>query len=418
MVVISAWKRSRAGIGRAGLAIADQALSSLTNFVVGIYVARSLGVGEFGAFSLAFATYVIALNASRGLATDPLVVRYSGVDVHDWRLAVAGSTGVAAAVGLAVGACCVVVGAILAGSIGAAFLALGITLPGLLVQDSWRYAFFSAQRGAQAVANDLVWAAALVPLLTIVGNAEPPRVELFVLAWGGAATLAAVVGAAQARLVPRLTGVIGWVVRHGDLGVRYLGENLSLGAAFQLRLYGLGLIAGVAAVGALRAAELLLGPVGVVVMGVGLMAVPEASRLLRQSLRRLRPFCLLVGGLQAGIAIVWGLAVLLLLPDWLGRRLLGASWVLAFELLLPVTLTMAGTGLWVGALTGLRALGAASRSLRAQLISSALFLAGAFGGAAVAGAVGAAWGSAAATLVAVVIWWRQLNQGLHEFRSS
>ena len=69
--------------GRLGWGVADQAMSSLTNFGVGIYVARSLGIQEFGAFSLAFATYLIVLAASRGLATDALAVRFSGVEVGD-----------------------------------------------------------------------------------------------------------------------------------------------------------------------------------------------------------------------------------------------------------------------------------------------------------------------------------------------
>jgi hypothetical protein len=64
--MMSLWKRARHVVRPAGWGVADQALSSLTNFVVGIYIARSLDTKEFGAFSLAFATYVIALNASRG----------------------------------------------------------------------------------------------------------------------------------------------------------------------------------------------------------------------------------------------------------------------------------------------------------------------------------------------------------------
>lgn len=114
---------------RAGWGVADQALSSLTNFAVGIYVARSLGTSGLGAFSLAFATYLIALNASRGLATDPLVVRYSGTEPALWRRAVASSTGVATAVGA--GAASVAAGMLLSGSTGAAFVALGVMLPGL-----------------------------------------------------------------------------------------------------------------------------------------------------------------------------------------------------------------------------------------------------------------------------------------------
>ncbi|MPZ81053.1 MAG: hypothetical protein GEV28_11920, partial [Actinophytocola sp.] len=73
--------------GRLSWGLADQAVSSLTNFVVGVFVARELGVTAFGVFSLAWVTYGVLLNVSRGLATDPLVVRFSGVAADLWRAA-------------------------------------------------------------------------------------------------------------------------------------------------------------------------------------------------------------------------------------------------------------------------------------------------------------------------------------------
>jgi O-antigen/teichoic acid export membrane protein len=411
----------RSGIGRlaarAGWGVADQALSSLTNFAVGIYVARSLGPRGLGAFSLAFATYLLALNASRGLATDPLVVRYSGVEPAAWRQAAARATGVATAVGAATGAASVAAGMLLSGSTGAAFVALGVTLPGLMLQDSWRYAFFSAARGGQAFANDLVWAVTLFPLMAVVAASGHAQVQWFVLAWGASATVAALAGGVQARLLPRPSAAVGWLRQHRELAPRYLGENLSFSAATQLRFYGLSAVAGLAAVGALRAAELLLGPLNVVIIGIGLIGVPEGARIVRRSPRRLRPFCLALGVLQAATALLWGVAMLLL-PDRVGVRLLGPSWHPASELLLPVTLTVALTGLWVGAWTGLRALGVARRSLRAQAYGSTAYLAGALLGAWLAGAAGAAWGGAAGTAVATAVWWWQLQRGLREFRSA
>ena len=74
-------------VRRLGWGIADQVVSSLTNFAVSIYVVRTLGAVQFGAFSLAYVTYGFALNASRGLATDPLMVRFSGTDLPTWRRA-------------------------------------------------------------------------------------------------------------------------------------------------------------------------------------------------------------------------------------------------------------------------------------------------------------------------------------------
>ena len=111
---------------RAGWGVADQALSSLTNFAVGVFVARELGPAEFGAFSLAFATYLFALNASRGLATDPLSVRFSDVPAASWREAASAATGTAVLVGVVLGAGCVLVGLALDNVVGRAFLALEI----------------------------------------------------------------------------------------------------------------------------------------------------------------------------------------------------------------------------------------------------------------------------------------------------
>jgi glycosyltransferase involved in cell wall biosynthesis/O-antigen/teichoic acid export membrane protein len=411
---IVVWERSRQLAGRMSWGVADQALSSLTNFAVAIVVARSLGIEELGAFSIAFATYLIAINASRGLATDPLVVRYSGAELPSWRRAVGSSTGTATAVGAAAGAGCVIAGLVVAGPTGPTLLALGVTLPGLLLQDSWRFAFFSVGRGRQAFANDLVWALCLVPLLAAVVARPTPGVSWFVLAWGGSATVAAVVGGFQARLVPRVSKVRRWLRHHRDLAPRYLAENLSISGAYQLRAYGLGAIAGLAAVGALRGAELLLGPFNVVMMGIGLMAVSEAVRVSRRSMRSLRPFCLLLGGTQAGAAAAWGLALLLLLPRGLGERVLGPSWQPASVLLVPVTLTAVNAGLSTGASAGLRALGAASRSLRSQVAGSSAYVVGGLLGAAVAGAAGAAWGAAVATSIGTGIWWLQLHRALGE----
>jgi glycosyltransferase involved in cell wall biosynthesis/O-antigen/teichoic acid export membrane protein len=406
------WERSRRLVGRLGWGVVDQALSSMTNFAVAIVIARSLGIEQLGAFSIAFATYLIAINASRGLATDPLVVRYSGAELAAWRRAVASATGTATAVGAAAGVGCGIVGLVLAGPTGPTLLALGVTLPGLLLQDSWRFAFFSAGKGRQAFANDLVWALSLIPLLTEVAARPSLGVPWFVLAWGGSATVAAVVGGVQARLVPRVFEVRRWLRRHRDLAPRYLAENLSISGAYQLRAYGLGAIAGLAAVGALRGAELLLGPFNVLMMGIGLMAVSEAVWVSQRSMRSLRPFCLLLAGIQAGAAAAWGLALLWLLPRGLGMRVLGLSWQPASALLVPVTLTAVNAGLSTGASAGLRALGAASKSLRAQLAGSSAYVVGGLLGAAVAGAAGAAWGTAVATSIGTGIWWRQFHRAL------
>ncbi|MFJ1806817.1 MULTISPECIES: hypothetical protein [unclassified Streptomyces] len=401
----------RAIVGRLSWGLADQAASSMTNFAVGIYVARSLGVTAFGVFGLAWVTYGVVLSVSRGLATDPLVVRFSGVSDASWRGAVARSSGTALNVGVAIGAACLVVGLALGGGVGPAFACLGVMLPGLLLQDAWRYSFFAAGNGRKAFVNDLVWGVALVPAMVVA--ARVGSVAAFVLAWGVSAAVAAVYGCLQSGIRPRMTGAREWLREQRDLSYRYLVENVGVSGASQLRAYGLGAIVGVGAVGAVRGAELLLGPFLAVLMGLSLVTVAEAARVLRRAPHRLAKFCLLLGAGQAVAALFWG-AALLLVPDGAGEFVLGDVWSSASELIVPATLGVAGAGLGTGAAAGLRALGAARRSLRSQLFASSCYVGGGLGGAAVAGTVGSAWGVAAATVCSSAVWWLQLRSALRE----
>ncbi|MFB9725347.1 hypothetical protein [Haloechinothrix salitolerans] len=398
--------------GRLSWGLADQAVSSMTNFAVSVVVARTLGAVEFGIFTLAWVTYGVVLNISRGLATDPLTVRFSGVPHGEWREAVPRSCGTALGVGAAAGVVSIAAGTAIGGTLGAAFVALGLILPALLWQDSWRFAFFAAGEGRRAFTNDMVWAAALVPALMLAAGSG--SVFAFLLAWGGAAAVAAGFGWVQTGLAPHARGVGPWLRQQRDLGPRYLVENVSISGAAQIRMYGLGAIAGLADVGAVRGADLMLGPFIAVTMGLALVAVPEASRVLRTHPRRLRLFCLGLGGLQVGGALLWGLGLLVLLPNALGVGLLGEVWPAASALLIPATLAVAGVGLSNGATAGLRALGAAPRSLRCQLFAAAGLVTGGLLGAAIAGASGSAWGAAIAAWCAALVWWTQLHAGLRD----
>jgi O-antigen/teichoic acid export membrane protein len=401
---------------RLGWGLADQAISSMTNFLVVIFVAHSVQPREFGIFSLAYVAYGFCLSVSRGLATDPLVVRFSGVPRDAWHDAVGKSAGTAFIVGCVVGACCVSCGLVLGGEVGAAFLVLGFFLPGLMLQDSWRYAFFAAGEGRKSFLNDFVWGLALVPMVLLA--AHQGGVVWFVASWAGAGCIAALVGVFQSRAVPRMRAARIWLGQQRELGPRYLMENLSMSAATQLRIFSVGAIAGLTAVGAVRGAEVLLGPWLAVVSGLSMVAVPEAARALRRSPSALLRFCTALAVVQTAGVAAWGMSIFLLVPDAWGHRILGSLWGHSEALLIPTTLAFAGIGLMNGAAAGLRALAAARRSLRVTLVCASAFLAGGAGGAWANGASGSAWGVAVATISGGALWWWQLHAGLRERRGS
>lgn len=411
------WRLISQACKRLGWGVADQGMSSISNFAVNIYIARTLGAVEYGAFGLAYVTYGFALNASRGLATDPLLVRFSGTHVPTWRRAVTRCTGTAATVGLTVGAIVIVAAVLLSGTARLAFLALGLTMPGLLLQDSWRYSFFALGRGSQAFLNDTIWTLALIPALILLRTSGHASVFWFVFAWGATAAVAAAVGPLQARTAPRLAGAWEWMSRHRDLGPRYLAEGTANSASSQLRNYGVGFILGLAAVGYVQAATTLMGPFMVIFFGMGLVTLPEAARILRRSPRHLPLFCLLVSGGLSLLGLAWGAVLLVTLPRGLGQLMLGSLWRPTYPLVWPTTLLVLGGCASAGAGTGLHALGAARRSLRAMVLGSALAVVLGIAGAALGGAVGTMIGAAVASWIGALLFWWQLRAALRESRS-
>ena len=401
---------------RFGWGIADQALSSLTNVVLAIMVARAVGPAGFGAFSLALATYFLSLGVSAALISDPLVIRYSACEVREWRQGVQRATGAALVLGAAVGIACSVAGWAAGGTAGAAFLALGPVMPGLLLQDNWRSAFFAAGRGRLAFVNDLVWAIVLVAALAIMQFAEVTSVAPLVLAWGGAAATAALVGALQARIIPQPLAIGKWLRTQKDLAFPYLGEFTALSAG-ELALFGIASVAGLAAVGAIRLGQVFLGPLRVLFLGIRLVAVPEGVRLLERSPMRLRRATGVLSFVLCVAVLLWG-GALLLLPSGVGKALGGSSWEETAEVLLPLTLAMAATGVVTGAAVGLRSLGAATRSLKARLIVAPFMLVGPVVGAVLGGAPGAAYGLACVIWLSVALWWRLFLDALAAYSTT
>jgi O-antigen/teichoic acid export membrane protein len=416
--IASLWRLIRHAGGRLSWGVADQAMSSVSNFAVNIYIARTLGAVQYGAFALAYVTYGFVLNASRGLATDPLLVRFSGTDVPTWRRAVASCTGTAATVGLVTGACVLVAAGLLDGTTRLAFLALGLTLPGLLLQDSWRFSFFALGRGSQAFINDTIWTVALLPALVLLRETGHATIFWFVFAWGATAAIGAAVGPFQARVIPELHAAWSWVSRNRDLGPRYLIEGTANSGSTQLRNYGVGLVLGLAAVGYVQAANTLMGPVMIVFYGMSLVTLPEAARILRRSPRWLPLFCVLISAGLMAMALAWGVVLLVLLPRGLGHVMLGTLWRPTYPLVVPSIIVTLGACATAGANTGMHALGAAQRSMRTMIIWSALVVGCSLTGALVWGLTATIYGAALASWIGALLYWWQLRVALREYKDA
>jgi O-antigen/teichoic acid export membrane protein len=387
--------------------VVDQAVGSTSNFALSLYVARRFSPHAFGAFSLAFITFTVILNASRGTATDPLMVRYSGATGAHWREATAAASATGIMVGAVAGVGCVIVGLLLPHPVGPALIALGVALPGLMLQDSLRFAFFATGRPRSALLNDVVWTVLLLLALVMIQQAgiqtDTVGIVLCLVAFGATASIAGIFGLYQTRVLPRPGRVAGWLREHRQLSYRYLVENVSASGAVQIRASVLGAVAGIASVGYIRGAEILMGPFLVVLSGVSQVAVPEASRVFNENSRRLAHFCAVLGGAQAVAALAWGGMLLLILPLGLGHLLLDEVWMPASGLIVPVTLYVCAMSFLNAVTAGLRATGAARRSLRARLTNSSAYLLLGVSGAILFGVKGASWGAVLAASLGVLV---------------
>jgi len=406
------WHRVRAASHRLSWGIADQGMSTLTNFLLSAIVARTLGAREFGAFSLAYVTYGFALNASRALSAEPIMIRFTGTELPVWRRAAASSTGTGLMVGVAAGICALAAAPLAGGATGQAFLALGLTLPGLLLQDSWRYAFFALGKGQHAFLNDTIWAVVQIPLLFALIWTHHATVFWFVFAWGAAASVGAVVGAFQAWVIPNVLSAGEWLVRHRDLGPRYLVENTGSNSSDMVRSYGVNSILGLVAVGDIQAANVLIGPFKIVLFGISITAIPEGARLLRNSPRRLPLFCAAVSLGLTLLALAWAVMLLVALPHGLGHLVIGSIWRPAYPLVLPSALSVMAGCIGIGPSLGLHALGASRRSMRLGIVTAAIVIVCALTGAVAAGAAGSLYFAAAGSWFCSLLYWRVLRQAL------
>ncbi|MFD9101890.1 hypothetical protein ACIRSJ_02265 [Streptomyces virginiae] len=389
-------------MSRRGLAavasVLDQAASSATNILVLVLAARLSSASGFADFSMVYVAFSVLLGLNMAYVGQSLVLE-KGDGLGAACRSAAGFTSAASA---AVGVLLAVVGLALPGATGRAFLALGLVLPLVLLQDGLRYCFSALRAPERALAADALRLVCVVAALAL--QPEGASAGRLVLVWGLSALPALAVGlwllrpyvrGSRADLRPYL--------RRGHLGQRFVVEFAVGNGSSQLAVLGLGVFATPLAVGALRGATTLFGPLNVLFNSANAFGPPVLGRLggKRATVRATAALGVVLAAVGAG----WATA-LYLLPDRLGRELLGDTWAAASALLPATGAQYAVMGLGTCALLTLRVL-APKATLSLQVVFSLLSVGLLLGGYAVWGVAGAAWGLAAGSaLKALAAWWR------------
>ncbi|MGQ7294797.1 oligosaccharide flippase family protein [Quadrisphaera sp. KR29] len=378
---------------------ASQAVSSLTNFGFTVLLARSVGVEEFGAFGIAFAVFSFVIGIVRAGVTTPLLVAHSAGDPEARRVASLESAGASVAAGLLATVLGLVSALVAPEPLGSALLALGLALPCLLLQDAWRQAFFTAGRPRDAAVGDVLWAAGVFAIAGVLHLTGSAGVFSLICAWGAGALLASTWGWRRVGGLPRVRSALAWMRTHTSQGGRLSLEFLLNMGAINLATFILGAIAGLAATGALRAAQTLLGPMQTFFSALSSFALPVAARQVAAGDQRgMVRFCTTLSALcMAAAAIVTG--VLLALPPAVGEALLGETWDSARGVVLPAGALLVAVGLSMGPSICLKGLSRADLLLTASYVQGPLMLVCGAAGAWAGGAVGGAWGFFAAQVV-------------------
>ncbi|MFJ3632128.1 hypothetical protein [Streptomyces sp. NPDC090112] len=389
-------------MSRRGLAavasVLDQAASSATNILVLVLAARLSSASGFADFSMVYVAFSVLLGLNMAYVGQSLVLEKG----EGLGAACRSAAGFTAAASASVGVLLALVGLALPGATGRAFLALGLVLPLVLLQDGLRYCFSAVRAPERALAADALRLACVVAALAV--QPEGASAGRLVLVWGLSALPALGLGlwllrpyvrGARADLRPYL--------RRGHLGQRFVVEFAVGNGSSQLAVLGLGVFATPLAVGALRGATTLFGPLNVLFNSANAFGPPVLGRFggKRATVRATASLGLVLAALGAG----WATA-LYLLPDRLGRELLGDTWAAASALLPATGAQYAVMGLGTCALLTLRVL-APKATLSLQVVFSLLSVGLLLGGYAVWGVAGAAWGLAAGSaLKALAAWWR------------
>jgi len=274
-------QRSITGSWAAILTLADQVLSSASNFALGVLIARVGGAEALGSFGIAFLIWLAGVGVNRALLTEPMTVggptRSGDAQLREGMLA-------SLLVGVAVAGVLAVAGGglLLAGIDAVAVLALAPWLPSLLVQDYWRAMGFRLQRPDLAFVSDVVFVLVQGGVTVALFALGARNLTAFLAAWGIGALGGALVGQRMARTSMLGGGGVSHLRNLWPRSRWFLAEFGTAFTAGQGYLFLVPVLVGTAGFGIFRAGASLIGPVVTVFLAAGNVALPESARRFRE----------------------------------------------------------------------------------------------------------------------------------------
>lgn len=372
--------------------VATNALSSLGNLSLSLAIAREAPLAEVGEFAAAFALLSIGIGIGQAAIVEPTIV--SSTDLVSMRLAVRRVLTLALAISLPVG---------LAGMVlGSSYITIAaVGLPGAALFMLVRVVSLTRSHSGTALLLEFIWTivTVLAALGCLSGIISPVAVFLLYILSASAMGVTVCIRRGWMRPPPQNVGATSRQTS-AAFGLEYL---LGSGTA-QMTTIALAATAGRDAVGALKGAGTLYGPVTLLLTSLRTVLLPYLSDsaagvralnirlLVRLSMAILPLFLLLV-------------LMVLLLPDSLGSALLADNWRYVKPLLAPLGAELIFAAAAAVPFAVHRALLEARRTLAIRTFLAPIRVGIVLFAASIGGAPGAAVGMATVALVAAIAWW-------------
>ena len=400
-------------VSRVGAGILDQGVSSLSNVLASIAVARSVTPTAFGAFALAYSVYILILGISRGLSGETYIligiakpdsspveadaIRYKEVDRRGMIYG-AGAMGIAAGIALILGSL------FMKGALFTSFLIVGVSMPILLMQDAGRFCAIGEHKPLFALISDSLWCLLVIVGAIIGGMLAIHSLAFFVGLWALAGIISGLLLLIIVRAKPSLKLIPPWFRSTHHIGTRLGAEYLVSIGVRQVGLTIVGIVIGLDAVGAIRGGQAILGPVTTFQYALLVILVPEIRRYSGSSERQRRIARLATVLLSITEAVFGG--VLWLMPSSVGRALLGDTWPAVHAILIPQIAIVMAVGVLLGGELLLRGNTQVNRALKLRVISGCGTMLGTIIGCVAGSLQLALWLQAAAPASMVVPYWR------------
>lgn len=306
------------------LAIGDQAVSSLTNVVAVLVVARRLDAESFGSFSLAYVALTLFLGVGRAFFGLPLSLS-ARAGTAETRQVLEKALGAILVAALPIAGIVYLIGAVLSnswhGSQSIAVTAVAVATPIILIQDVVRYFALAVGRAGVALAADALWLLGVTLLFFV------PQLGLGPLfaGWIAAVLASIAIFALVFRPRPRWRSALSTLRPERGLRTSVSGTVL-LSNITSLSVNGLASSRyGLELVGGLRGSSTLFGPVNTLITFLDFAVLP---RLVRRSRARARRLLLTTFAASLLATVAW-ILILLILPTSWGTWLLGDTWQIA-----------------------------------------------------------------------------------------